>query len=314
MSDRAYVRKYFSDHARRWRGRAYDDALDARTFPVGAQRLRLAMEAVLERLGAGRGHLVDLGCGGGELCGHAANLGFTVTGVDIADGMIAEAEALRHTLPPDAAGRLRLQVGDVLANGLASAGADAVTAIGLIEYLERDDVFFREAARLLRPGGVLVVSCRNRLFNLASLNDYTRREIDGGTAAALLEEIRALDGDGSLRDRVGDFAARIREGADVLEKAARMDLDDRPRPRPEPPTPVFEQTRRQHSPRELTAAAAASGFTNPVFVGVHPHPLPPAVELLAPRFYNQLARMLEALETSPASLAWSSAFLGVFTR
>lgn len=314
MSDRAYVRQYFSDHARRWRGRAYDDAPGAETFPVGAQRLRLAMEAVLERLGSGRGHLVDLGCGGGELCGHAANLGFTVTGVDIAGGMIAEAETLRRTLPPDAAGRLRLQVGDVLANGLASAGADAVTAIGLIEYLERDDVFFREAARLLRPGGVLVVSCRNRLFNLASLNDYTRREIDGGTAAALLDEIRELDGGRGIRDRFRDFAARLREGADALEKAVVMDLDDRRPTRADTPTPVFEQMRRQHSPRELSVAAAAVGFTNPGFVGVHPHPLPPALESLAPRFYNQLARMLEALETSPASLAWSSAFLGVFTR
>jgi SAM-dependent methyltransferase len=314
MSDRAYVRRYFSDHARRWRSRAYDDALDAETFPVGAQRLRLTLEAILERLGSERGHLVDLGCGGGELCGHAANLGFTVTGVDIADGMIAEAEALRQTLPPDAAGRLRLQVGDVVANGLTSAGADAVTAIGLVEYLERDDVFFREAARLLRPGGVLVVSCRNRLFNLASLNDYTRREIDGGTAGALLDEISELAGDPRIRHQFRDFAARLCEGADALEKAVVMDLaNHRPTSSGGPP-PVFEQIRRQHSPRELSAAALASGFTSPAFVGIHPHPFPPALESVAPRFYNQLARMLEALETSPASLAWSSAFLGVFTR
>jgi hypothetical protein len=42
--------------------------------------------------------------------------------------------------------------------------------------------------------------------------------------------------------------------------------------------------------------------------------LPPALEAAAPRFYNRLAGVLEALEATPASLAWSSAFLGVFTR
>ena len=62
------------------------------------------------------------------------------------------------------------------------------------------------------------------------------------------------------------------------------------------------------------AAAAKAGLSEAGVLGVHPHPLPPALEAAAPRFYNRLAGVLEALEATPASLAWSSAFLGVFTR
>jgi len=308
------VRQYFSEHARQWLARAYGDDRYPTSYRVGVHRLRLAIEAVLERVGSLRGHLVDLGCGGGELCMHAAGLGFEVTGVDIAAGMIEEAEARRQTLPEAQRGRLRLRVGDALDNGLPAGSADAVTAIGMIEYLEADAGFFREAARLLRPGGVLVVSCRNRLFNLASFNDYTREEIETGMAAGLLAELRSFGPDGTTRDCLKDFLERLRTALPDLEEALALDLEA-PRPPEEAGAPIpFGQPRRQHTPRGLAASAAACGFSCPAFLGVHPHPFPPALEVLAPRFYNHLAGAFEAFEDAPPSLQWSSAFLGVFTR
>jgi hypothetical protein len=42
--------------------------------------------------------------------------------------------------------------------------------------------------------------------------------------------------------------------------------------------------------------------------------LSPALEAVAPRFYNRFAAALEPLESAPVSLTWSSAFLAVFTR
>lgn len=314
MSELTYVREYFSEHARQWLRRAYDDGRHPRAYPVGIQRLRLTMEVVVERLGSRRGQLVDLGCGGGELCAHAADLGFEVVGVDIAGGMIGEAERRRQTLSEAGQQRLRLHEGDALASGLPAGRADAVTAIGLIEYLDSDDQFFREASRLLRPGGVLVVSCRNRLFNVASLNDYTRVEIEAGSAGALLAELRDSASDAGGRERLKEFAARLREAADELDEALAEDAGEAHLPAAPAAVPSFARPRRQHSPRELARAAAVHGLSAPGFMAVHPHLLPPTLEAVAPRFYNRLAAALEVFERTPASLAWSSAFLGVFSR
>lgn len=313
MTSREYVRRYFSDSARQWLARAYDDVDETAAYPVGAQRTRLALEAVVDRLGTVHGYLIDLGCGGGDLALRAADLGFRATGVDLAEGMIAEADARRSELAADARDRVSFRVGDVLETGLPMGSADAVTAIGLVEYLAADEPFLAEAARLLRAGGVLVVSCRNRLFNATSGNDYTREEIESGSATGLLAELAALRPDRAIVPLLGQVVARLREALPGLERALARDAEGDGARVSQPP-PAFGQRRRQHSPAGFAAAAEAAGFKHPRFFGVHPHVLSPALETVAPRFYNRLAAALEPLEAAPVSLAWSSAFLGVFTR
>lgn len=313
MTSREYVRRYFSDSARQWLARAYDDVEETAAYPVGAQRTRLALEGVVDRLGTAQGHLVDLGCGGGNLALHAVDLGFRATGVDLAEGMIAEAEARRAALVPDARDRVSFRVADVLETGLPTGSADAVTAIGLVEYLAADEPFLAETARLLRGGGVLVVSCRNRLFNATSGNDYTREEIETGSATGLLEELATLRPDRAVVPLLGEVVARLREALPGLERALAKDAASEGA-RVARSSPVFGQRRRQHSPAGFAAAAAAAGFRHPRFFGVHPHVLSPALEAVAPRFYNRFAAALEPLESAPVSLAWSSAFLAVFTR
>jgi SAM-dependent methyltransferase len=310
VTDAEYTRRYFSEGAGRWLATAYGGDEHPVSYPVGARRVRCALEAVVERLGAPRGRLLDLGCGGGDLCVEAAGLGFEASGIDVAEGMIAEADARRRALPPALGERLAFRVGDVLTTELAEASVDAVTALGLLEYLDDDAAFFRSAARWLRPGGVLVVSCRNRLFNLASLNDYTRREIQSGEAVGLLDELAAHPPGPELAGALADFVGRLRAALPALEQAL---ADDRAA-LSDAAAASFAGRRRQHTPRELAAVAAGAGLRDAAVVPVHPHPLPPALERAAPRFYNRLAAVFEALEASPASLAWSSSFLGVFSR
>jgi len=314
MSDADYTRRYFSDSAQAWLADAYADGADAAVYPVGARRVGLALGAVRERLGGDRGRLVDLGCGGGDLCADAAALGFETLGIDVAEGMIAQAEARRAALPEAARARMRVMVGDALkvADGTR---AEAVTALGLLEYLPDDRAFFAQAAALLRPGGVLVVSCRNRLFNMVSLNEYTRREYEGGEVLRLLDELAGLGPGANALDAISEFVVRLREALPLLEAALAADRAQPPAGAADAGTAAgFAQPRRQHTPHGLARAAAAAGFIGPRFIGVHPHPWPPAWERTAPRVYNRLASVYEALERTPGSLAWSSSFLGVFTR
>jgi SAM-dependent methyltransferase len=296
-----YVREYFDRHAGAWVESAYAGGT---RFPVGPERVRLAIEGVSPALREG-GSLVDLGCGGGQLVAHAAQLGWRAVGVDVAPGMIDEARAATQGLD------VELLVAPYDETGLAAGAFDAVTAMGLIEYLSDDDGLFGEAARLLRPGGRFAVSCRNRLYNVQSANRFTARELERGEADTLLAELRA----GLERTSVDELYALAEEvaaSAEELRDAVAADAEEPPPDLLDHPT-AFGEERRQHTPAELASSAARAGFSPVETLALHPHPLPPDLERIAPRVYNRLALAWQRpLERSPLGLAFCTAFVAVF--
>jgi 2-polyprenyl-3-methyl-5-hydroxy-6-metoxy-1,4-benzoquinol methylase len=297
-----YVREYFDRYAHDWVEAAYTQ--DVR-FPVGSERVRLAIEGVAPVMREG-GRLVDLGCGGGQLCVDAARLGWSAVGVDVAPRMIEEARARADGLP------IEWIVAGFDESELPHSEFDAVTAMGLIEYLDDDERLFREAARLLRAGGRFAVSCRNRLYNLVSANEYTAEEL-GGDAPRLLAELRVhLARTTPLA--LHELAESVAAAATELEEAAKADRE-LPPPSLHDHVRSFQRGRRQHTPRDLLPAAERHGFSPVEVLALHPHPLPPALEGLAPRVYNRLALAWQRpLERSPAGLAFCTAFVAVFER
>jgi 2-polyprenyl-6-hydroxyphenyl methylase/3-demethylubiquinone-9 3-methyltransferase len=91
--------------------------------------------------------LVDLACGGGLMAPHVARLGYRHVGVDL--GLPGLELARRHGVLP-----LR---GSVLAVPLADGCADVVVAGEVLEHVDDDVAVLAECARLLRPGGTLVI-------------------------------------------------------------------------------------------------------------------------------------------------------------
>src|ERR687886_2004188 len=91
--------------------------------------------------------LVDLACGGGLMAPHVARLGYRHVGVDL--GVQGLRLAREH-------GVLAVR-GSVLAVPLADGCADVVVAGEILEHVEDDVRVLAECARLLRPGGTLVV-------------------------------------------------------------------------------------------------------------------------------------------------------------
>ncbi|MDP9391642.1 MAG: methyltransferase domain-containing protein [Actinomycetota bacterium] len=91
--------------------------------------------------------LVDLACGGGLMAPHAARLGYRHVGVDL--GLAGLELARAHGMSA-----VR---GSVLAVPLADGCADVVVAGEILEHVEDDVAVLAEAARLLRPGGTLVI-------------------------------------------------------------------------------------------------------------------------------------------------------------
>src|SRR6476661_10699703 len=91
--------------------------------------------------------LVDLGCGGGLMGPHVAPLGYRHVGVDI--GLPGLALARGHGLLPVG--------GSALEVPLAEGCADVVLACEVLEHVEDDVAVLAECARLLKPGGTLVI-------------------------------------------------------------------------------------------------------------------------------------------------------------
>ncbi|HEY0717563.1 MAG TPA: bifunctional 2-polyprenyl-6-hydroxyphenol methylase/3-demethylubiquinol 3-O-methyltransferase UbiG [Streptosporangiaceae bacterium] len=91
--------------------------------------------------------LVDMGCGGGLLAPQVARLGYRLAGVDLTRSALVQ--AAEH-------GESVVQ-GDVTALPLADGCADVVCAGEILEHVTDLRAAVREACRVLRPGGTLVV-------------------------------------------------------------------------------------------------------------------------------------------------------------
>jgi 2-polyprenyl-6-hydroxyphenyl methylase/3-demethylubiquinone-9 3-methyltransferase len=91
--------------------------------------------------------LVDMGCGAGLLAPHVAGLGYRLVGVDLTRSALVQ--AARH-------GVTAVQ-GDVTALPVADGCADVVCAGEILEHVTDLPSTLREACRVLRPGGTLVI-------------------------------------------------------------------------------------------------------------------------------------------------------------
>jgi len=138
---------YFRDNAAQW------DAI--RSLHVDEAEVERALLDVLgARRGARLGDLVDVGTGTGRMLTLLGPMADRAIGVDQSREMLAIARAaldaadLRHCL---------VRLGDIYGLPLDDASADVVVIHQVLHYAERPGDAIAEAARLLRPGGRLVI-------------------------------------------------------------------------------------------------------------------------------------------------------------
>jgi ubiquinone/menaquinone biosynthesis C-methylase UbiE len=99
---------------------------------------------------------VDLGCGSGVLTKELLVLGASVVAVDGSPRMLLHA---REQMGSEHAGRVSWVESDVQSiSSLKSGAFDDVLCSSVVEYLDRPDALLKEVARILSPGGVLVIS------------------------------------------------------------------------------------------------------------------------------------------------------------
>jgi SAM-dependent methyltransferase len=158
---------------------------------------------VLEMLGTGSGPALDLGCGAGEFFADLRRAGFSVVGADFSSEMVRLAAQA-------GGGERRVARAEALHTPFAPRSFSALIAVGLLEYLAEDESALAEILRIMKPGGKVVVTLRNkrclerRLWDACIRRGWMKR-----TAAGFYRE-HDLDAFESLAARFGFSGFRHR--------------------------------------------------------------------------------------------------------
>jgi len=137
----------------------FAEEFDARMnrYEVG-KRLRLVFDDALGAEDLAGSDLLDAGCGTGLFSQAAAQRGARVTSMDVGQRLLEQVARKCDS---------ERVVGDVTALPFHDARFDYVICTEVIEHTLRPEVAVRELARVLRPGGTLVLTTPNRVWHPA---------------------------------------------------------------------------------------------------------------------------------------------------
>lgn len=138
--------------------------------------------------------LLDLACGrGGYGLWLARETGCQVVGVDFAS--VAVKDASRRVPAFGVEGRAEFRVGELQATGLAAGSVDAVLCVDAIQFATDTAAVAAEIRRVLRPGGIAVLTSWEGRDRTDEVLPARLRDLDlaGALPAGGLVDVRVLD-------------------------------------------------------------------------------------------------------------------------
>ncbi len=142
----------------------------------------LRLDYIRQRATLAGSKVVDIGCGGGILTESMAELGASVTGIDMAEGPLAVARL--HQLESGTNVEYLQSTAENLA-GKHAGQFDVVTCLEMLEHVPSPSTVIAACAELVRPGGNIFFSTVNRnpksfLFAIVGA-EYVLRLLPAGT-------------------------------------------------------------------------------------------------------------------------------------
>ena len=126
---------------------------------------------------------LDVGCGPGNLVSSSSKYTKKSVGIDFSEEMIGIANANFKK-------KNIFFYNSSIFNFKNKEKFDVISANGFIEYISIKELknFLLIVKNKLNKGGYLILSSRNRLYNLFSLNDFTKKELGKGAINHIINE------------------------------------------------------------------------------------------------------------------------------
>ena len=150
-SPQAALNAYFRDEATHWAEMYERDGIKE---AIHQERLRAALAMVDELALPPQSRVLDAGCGAGYATVALASRGLAVDALDPVEAMV---RATRRRAA-DSGAQVAAQIGDVHALPFPDERFALVVALGVLPWLPALDKPLNEMARVLRPGGHLIVT------------------------------------------------------------------------------------------------------------------------------------------------------------
>ena len=271
--------EYFTKYSTIWTEASHNGA--SGYYPLANKRSEKALTLIRE-FGTLSGTAIDFGSGPGIFANELANHGYTVTGVDFSESMIELAAS--YTASENNEIDFVHSNWAEYSKGIKSRSIDLITALGFIYYLDDYLKFAREVSRMLKPGGLFVVSFRN--------SEFDRSEDRFAEQKQYFQQIDSIQIPGFIEFLINALTIKPLVTNDSL---------------------VPQIVLPRHSEESITADFMAVGLSKVKSVGIHPRTLHPNLD--DDQFANlgdSLAVFLDEIDGAP--LNWFSHFLVVFKK
>jgi ubiquinone/menaquinone biosynthesis C-methylase UbiE len=151
------VDKHFQSHVAQWRD-VYDEALVEGA--IYRKRLEIVLRWIDELAMPAGKKVLEIGCGSGRCTVALAQRGYLVQAIDSVAGMLDSTQQL--AVQAGVRSSISTSLGDAHNLAFQDSSFGLVLAIGVIPYLHCPQKALREMARVLKPGGFLLITAGNR--------------------------------------------------------------------------------------------------------------------------------------------------------
>ncbi len=167
-----------------------------------------------------KGDLLELGCGEGRGIGEIAPLADSYLGIDKIEAAILK---LREVFPD-----LQFETGHFPPVPLPDNSVDTIISFQVIEHLKKDKFFVSEIERILKPGGVALLTTPNIKMTLTR-NPWHVREYTANELLTICEkyfskvEMKGIAGN----EKILEYHERNRESVKKITRYDLLDLQHR---------------------------------------------------------------------------------------